>query len=169
MQKIVNTAPTAGEGDRVHRMLSAMVGAGINGSHLHAVFERWDGGGFPAGRAGAQIPVATRFGQLSYDAPLLHEHFGGIGRIARLAGGCYDPDVVVLLRADDAAEVTARALLGGPAPVEGSTGHTQLRVALLFRGLADALDGIAYCRTELPQQRCRGALHLPHGVVNPRV
>lgn len=63
----------------------------------------------------------------------------------------------------------ARALLGRPAPVEGSTGHTQLKVALLFRGLADALDGIAYCRTELPQQRCRGALHLPHGVVNPRV
>ena len=28
-QKIVNAAPTAGEGDRVHRMLSAMIGAGI--------------------------------------------------------------------------------------------------------------------------------------------
>jgi hypothetical protein len=30
-QKIVNAAPTAGEGDRVHRMLSAMVGAGLKG------------------------------------------------------------------------------------------------------------------------------------------
>jgi len=28
-QKIVNAAPAAGEGDRVHRMLSAMIGAGI--------------------------------------------------------------------------------------------------------------------------------------------
>jgi hypothetical protein len=28
-QKIVNAAPTAGEGDRVHRMLSAMVSAGL--------------------------------------------------------------------------------------------------------------------------------------------
>jgi hypothetical protein len=30
-QKVVNAAPTAGEGDRVHRMLSAMVGAGLKG------------------------------------------------------------------------------------------------------------------------------------------
>jgi hypothetical protein len=33
-QKIVNAAPTAGEGDRVHRMLSAMVSAGLNGGYL---------------------------------------------------------------------------------------------------------------------------------------
>jgi hypothetical protein len=33
-QKIVNAAPTAGEGDRVHRMLSALVGAGIKGGYL---------------------------------------------------------------------------------------------------------------------------------------
>ena len=33
-QRIVNAAPTAGEGDRVHRMLSALVGAGIKGGYL---------------------------------------------------------------------------------------------------------------------------------------
>jgi integrase len=33
-QKIVNAAPTAGEGDRVHRMLSAMVSAGLKGGYL---------------------------------------------------------------------------------------------------------------------------------------
>jgi integrase len=33
-KKIVNAAPTAGEGDRVHRMLSAMAGAGIKGGYL---------------------------------------------------------------------------------------------------------------------------------------
>jgi hypothetical protein len=33
-QKIVNAAPTAGEGDRVHRMLSAMIGAGLKGGYL---------------------------------------------------------------------------------------------------------------------------------------
>ena len=33
-QKIVNAAPTAGEGDRVHRMMSAMVTAGIDGGYL---------------------------------------------------------------------------------------------------------------------------------------
>ena len=34
MQKIVNAAPTAGEGDRVHRMISAMVTAGLDGGYL---------------------------------------------------------------------------------------------------------------------------------------
>ena len=33
-QKIVNAAPTVGEGDRVHRMLSAMVSAGLKGGYL---------------------------------------------------------------------------------------------------------------------------------------
>jgi hypothetical protein len=33
-QKIVNAAPTAGEGDRVHRMLSALVTAGIEAGYL---------------------------------------------------------------------------------------------------------------------------------------
>ena len=33
-QKIVNAAPTAGEGDRVHRMISALVSAGIEGGYL---------------------------------------------------------------------------------------------------------------------------------------
>jgi hypothetical protein len=34
MQEIVNSAPTAGEGDRVHGMLSALVGAGIEEGYL---------------------------------------------------------------------------------------------------------------------------------------
>ena len=34
MQKIVNAAPTAGEGDRVQRMISALVTAGIDGGYL---------------------------------------------------------------------------------------------------------------------------------------
>jgi len=34
MQQIVNTAPTAKEGARVHRMISALVGAGIEGGYL---------------------------------------------------------------------------------------------------------------------------------------
>jgi hypothetical protein len=33
-QRIVNAAPTAGEGDRVHRMISALVTAGIDGGYL---------------------------------------------------------------------------------------------------------------------------------------
>jgi hypothetical protein len=33
-QKIVNSAPTAGEGDRVHRMISALVAAGLDRGYL---------------------------------------------------------------------------------------------------------------------------------------
>jgi hypothetical protein len=33
-QKIVSAAPTAGEGDRVHRMISALVSAGLEGGYL---------------------------------------------------------------------------------------------------------------------------------------
>ena len=33
-QQIVNAAPTSGEGDRVHGMLSALVAAGIEGGYL---------------------------------------------------------------------------------------------------------------------------------------
>jgi integrase len=33
-QKIVNAAPTPGEGDRVHRMISALVSAGLEGGYL---------------------------------------------------------------------------------------------------------------------------------------
>jgi hypothetical protein len=34
MQKIVNAAPTPGEGDRVHRMISALVSAGLDAGYL---------------------------------------------------------------------------------------------------------------------------------------
>jgi hypothetical protein len=34
MQQIVNAAPSAGEGDRVQGMISALVGAGIEGGYL---------------------------------------------------------------------------------------------------------------------------------------
>jgi hypothetical protein len=41
------------------------------------------------------------------------------------------------------------------------------RPALLFRNLADALDGIAPPGTEWLKKRCRGTLELLHGVVQP--
>jgi hypothetical protein len=49
-QKMVNTAPTVGEGDRVHRMLSALVGAGLKGGYLvnpMLAEVRWQAGGRP--------------------------------------------------------------------------------------------------------------------------
>jgi integrase len=50
MQKIVNAAPTAGEGDRVRRMVSALVTAGIDGGYLvnsRLAKVHWQAGGRP--------------------------------------------------------------------------------------------------------------------------
>ncbi len=50
MQKIVNAAPTPGEGDRVHRMISALVSAGLEGGYLanpRLARVHWQAGGRP--------------------------------------------------------------------------------------------------------------------------
>jgi hypothetical protein len=60
MQQIVNAAPTAGEGERLHRSLSAMVSAGLAGGYLASPRLRevhWQAAGRPvpgpaAGMAG---------------------------------------------------------------------------------------------------------------------
>jgi integrase len=80
MQQIVNAAPTAGEGERVHRCLSAMVTAGLQGGYLASARLRevhWQAGGRPvpapqvsvAGEAAlyvdpAEIPASTDVAKL---------------------------------------------------------------------------------------------------------
>jgi integrase len=79
-QKIVNAAPTAGEGDRVHRMISALVSAGIEGGYLASARlakVHWQAGdrAFPAARVStagesalwvdpAEIPAGSDIGKL---------------------------------------------------------------------------------------------------------
>ena len=79
-QKIVNAAPTAGEGDRVHRMISALVSAGIEGGYLASTRlakVHWQAGdrAFPAARVStggesalwvdpAEIPAGSDIGKL---------------------------------------------------------------------------------------------------------
>jgi integrase len=49
-QQIVNAAPTAGEGERVHGMLSALVAAGVEGGYLanpRLAMVHWQAGGRP--------------------------------------------------------------------------------------------------------------------------
>ena len=90
----------------VAERLAASLGLPSNvPASLYAVFERWDGKGFPAGLRASQIPVAARFVQVSYDALLLAEHFGDTERVGKLAGTCYDPDIAALLAPGDAADV----------------------------------------------------------------
>ena len=79
-QKIVNAAPTAGEGDRVHRMISALVSAGIEGGYLASprlAKVHWQAGdrALPAARVSmagesalwvdpAEIPAGSDIGKL---------------------------------------------------------------------------------------------------------
>jgi hypothetical protein len=61
VQKIVNAAPTASEGDRVHRMISALVNAGLDGGYLvnsRLAKVHWQ----PAGRA-VSAPRASAAGE----------------------------------------------------------------------------------------------------------
>jgi HD-GYP domain-containing protein (c-di-GMP phosphodiesterase class II)/DNA-binding CsgD family transcriptional regulator len=124
---------------------------------LGALFERWDGKGFPAGRRGGEIPAAARFTQVAYDALLLHEHLGGdgggaanggggvaAGRVAAAAGTLYDPAVAGLLTPGDVA-ATAGLLApwddalaaepGGPTPLSGEQLDQACRAAADFADL----------------------------------
>ena len=80
MQKIVNAAPTAGEGNRVHRMISALVSAGLEGGYLanpRLAKVHWQAGdrSLPAARVSvagesalwvdpAEIPAGSDIGKL---------------------------------------------------------------------------------------------------------
>jgi len=136
------------------------LGGGVPAA-LGALFERWDGKGFPAGRSGEDIPAAARFTQVAYDALLLHEHLGGdagdaghrghggdgdaaAGRVVAAAGTLYDPAVAGLLTAADVAETAGllapwdgalAAEPGGPTPLSGEQLDQACRAAADFADL----------------------------------
>jgi hypothetical protein len=67
MQKIVNAAPTPGEGDRVRGMISALVGAGLEGGYLanpRLAKVHWQAAGRPIppprSPAGLAVPAAIK-------------------------------------------------------------------------------------------------------------
>jgi integrase len=86
-QKIVNAAPTAGEGDRVHRMISALVSVGIEGGYLASARlanVHWQAGNraFPAAR------VSTAGESAFWVDPAEIPADGDIGKLGRaLAAG----------------------------------------------------------------------------------
>jgi hypothetical protein len=58
MQQIVNAAPTAGEGDRVHRMISALAAAGIEAGYLTSARlakVHWQAGDRPVPALGVSV------------------------------------------------------------------------------------------------------------------
>jgi HD-GYP domain-containing protein (c-di-GMP phosphodiesterase class II) len=72
---------------------------------VEAGFERWDGGGLPAGRKGAEIPLATRVVQLAETCEVHQRNHGTSGALAmarQRSGSQFDPELVeVLLRCRD--------------------------------------------------------------------
>lgn len=72
---------------------------------LAFTFERYDGGGLPAGVRGEQIPLEMRVAQLSDVAEVHHRLYGVDGAVAMARdrrGGHFDPAIVDLLVADPA-------------------------------------------------------------------
>jgi HD-GYP domain-containing protein (c-di-GMP phosphodiesterase class II)/DNA-binding CsgD family transcriptional regulator len=67
---------------------------------LECAFERWDGGGLPAGRRGTEIPLATRVVQLAETCEVhqrLHGTSGALAMARKRSGTQFDPDLVEAL------------------------------------------------------------------------
>ncbi len=100
---------------------------------LGFTFERFDGGGLPAGARGANIPIAIRVAQLSDMVEVHHRNLGVQGAVAMVQarrGGQFDPDIAEVFIAD------AEKILAGPAV--GDSWQAALREA---PDRADRLDG----------------------------
>jgi HD-GYP domain-containing protein (c-di-GMP phosphodiesterase class II) len=79
--------------------------------------ERWDGGGYPTGRAGVEIPAEGRLLAVvdAYDAMISSRPYRGpiaveeaLGEVERCSGSQFDPDVArAFLDAFDAGEIAA--------------------------------------------------------------
>lgn len=66
-------------------------------------FERFDGGGLPAGSAGADIPIEMRIAQLADTVEVHHRLYGPDGAVAMArgrSGGQFDPAVVGVFTAE---------------------------------------------------------------------
>ena len=113
MQKIVNAAPTPGEGDRVQGMISALVGAGIEGGYLanpRLAKVHWQAGDRP-------LPVswAAWTGQG-------HRRLARHGRVRAVALGRAGDREVIVSGSDDGTVRVWDAVTGAPAG-EPQAGH----------------------------------------------
>jgi HD-GYP domain-containing protein (c-di-GMP phosphodiesterase class II) len=112
-------------------------------------FERFDGHGFPAGRAGAEIAEASRFAAVGY-AAVMFDAVGGTEAaeraVARWSGRALDPAVVAvfadapgeLLAMSSPDDLWAAVVDAEPAPRGAFRGEAALEEALA--GFGDAAD-----------------------------
>jgi len=99
------------------RILSAAPSLAALGKVVRATHERWDGGGYPDGLAGEEIPLAARiiFAADAYDAITSERPYArqrtpeeAIAELRRCSGSCFDPEVVEAV-VEAATELRARA------------------------------------------------------------
>ncbi len=115
---------------------------------LDEVYERYDGRGFPASRAGDDLTVAARVVHVAEQAVMAHYDGGaqaGARHVARRAGGHLDPEICASFAANmesifaalEAPDMLATALASEPAPrLTVSTGELH-RVCSAFASFAD--------------------------------
>lgn len=117
-------------------------------SALDEVYERYDGQGFPAGRAGDDLTVAARVVHVAEQAVMAHSDGGRRAaeeEVARRAGGHLDPDICAcfaanveaILGALDAPDMLAAAVTGEPPPAITVPEEELDRVCSAFASFAD--------------------------------
>jgi len=115
---------------------------------LDEVYERYDGRGFPAGRAGADLTIAARVVHVAERAVMGH-YEGGSGAaaadVARRAGGHLDPEICAQLAANieeiaealDGPDMLAAALAAEPPPTSAVPAGGVERTCDAFATFAD--------------------------------
>jgi ribonuclease P protein subunit RPR2 len=107
-RRLLETHPTLGE--RMVGNAALLRGHGVDVVRSH--HERWDGGGYPEGLRGEQIPlparvfaVADALDAITSDRPYSSAQgwADAVGEIVRQAGAQFDPDVVTVFLAREEA------------------------------------------------------------------
>ncbi len=115
---------------------------------LDEVYERFDGQGFPTGRGGEELTLASRIVHVAEQAVLAHYDGGDAAarvRVARRAGGQLDPGVCAtfesnahaLLAPLDAADLLAAVLEAEPPPRAAVPTEQHEHVSMAFATFAD--------------------------------
>lgn len=115
---------------------------------LDEVYERYDGLGFPSGRAGDELTLAARIVHVAEQAVMAHYDGGAEAArqaVARRAGGQLDPDVCAAFAASSeqllarlqASDMLAAALAAEPPPAAKVPAEERERVCVAFATFAD--------------------------------